>query len=183
MGATSPLVFRPSLPQRALALLLCAGSWLAGVRGLVLLIQNVPRLLGAIRLAEAAGEPTWGLWGVLALGLMAIVAGGALLLLSVVGLLLIEGTQVLVDDLGLAVELTAFPAGLGRRLGGGRLTWKQVAALEKGRIFFRIRGGGEPGPDGALAVKPPVLRFLMVDELERLVLLVLERSPNLTFRD
>jgi hypothetical protein len=28
-------------------------------------------------------------------------------------------------------------------------------------------------------MRPPVLRFLLVDELERLILTIIERSPNL----
>lgn len=177
MAATTPLVFRPSPAQRTMAFLLCGGSWLVGVQGLARLIQNVPRLLGAIRAAEAMGDPTLGLWTVLAASLGAVAAGGGLLLLALLGLLLIEGTQVLVDDLGLAVELSILPARLARRMGAGRLTWKQVSGVEKGRFFFRIHGAPAPG---ATAPEPPaLLRFLVVDEVERLVLLVLERSPNL----
>lgn len=177
MAATTPLVFRPNPAQRTIAFLLCGGSWLVGVQGLARLIQNVPRLLGAIRAAEALGDPTAGLWVVLAAGLVAVVAGGCLLLLAVLGLLLIEGTQVLVDELGLAVELTILPAPLARRLGAGRLTWKQVSSVEKGRFFFQIHGA--PAPEASAQEPPPLLRFLMVDEVERLLLLVLERSPNL----
>ena len=62
MTATSPLVFRPSLAQRTLSALLCAGSWLVGVRGLYLLINNLPRLMAAERLASVAGEPTFLIW-------------------------------------------------------------------------------------------------------------------------
>lgn len=177
MAATSPLAFRPSPAQRTIAFLLCGGSWLVGVQGLVRLVQNVPRLLGAIRTAEAVGDPTLGLWSVLVIGLGAVVAGGLLLLAAVLGLLLIEGTQVLVDELGLSVELTTLPAPLARRLGAGRLTWKQVSEVEKGRFFFRIHGASSP--ETSVPEPPPVLRFLVVDEVERLLLLVLERSPNL----
>ena len=49
MSATSPLIFRPSVAQRTLSALLCAGSWLVGVRGLYLLINNLPRLLAEER--------------------------------------------------------------------------------------------------------------------------------------
>lgn len=177
MAATTPLAFRPSPAQRAIALLLCAGSWLVGVQGLARLLQNTPRLLDALRATEASGEPTLALWTALIAGLAAVVAGGLLLLLAALGLLLIEGTQVLVDDLGLAVELTALPGPLARRLGAGRLTWKQVTGVQKGRFFFQIHGGG--GQEAPSPEAPPVLRFLVVDELERLLLIVLERSPNL----
>lgn len=177
MAATTPLAFRPSPAQRAIALLLCAGSWLVGVQGLARLLQNMPHLTEAIRAANITGDPTLALWTALIAGLVAVVTGGFLLLLAVLGLMLIEGTQVLVDDLGIAVELTILPGWLARRLGAGRLTWKQVTQVDKGRFFFQIHGKA-PQEAPAPAFRP-VLRFLVVDELERLMFLVLERSPNL----
>ncbi len=184
MTALTPLVFRPSLAQRAVALLLFAGSWLVGVRGLFLVIQHLPRLWAALRLAELNGDPTLGSWAALLAAVAACVAGGLILLLSLLFLLFIEGTQVLVDEWGVAVELGPLPGLLARRLGAGRLSWKQVGRLEKGRFFFILRGGGEPSekpvePKG----QEPVLRFLVVDQLDRLILTILERSPNLHFRD
>jgi hypothetical protein len=180
----TPLVFRPSLAQRAAALLLFAGSWLVGVRGLVQVIQHLPRLLAHIRLAEMNSEPTLGPWVALVASVAACLAGGVLLLLSILFLLCIEGTQVLVDEIGLTVELGPVPGPLARRLGAGRLTWKQVGCLEKGRFFFILRGGGDAETGLAnLRGKDPVLRFLVVDQLDRLILTILERSPNLHFKD
>jgi len=184
MTVLTPLIFRPSIAQRAAALLLFAGSWLVGVRGLMHLIQNMPRLLAMIRLAEVSDEPTWRLWTALVSSVAACGAGGVLLMLSLLFLLLIEGTQVLVDEVGLSVELGSLPGILGRRLGAGRLSWKQVASLEKGRFFFILRNGGEQDPEKNLEPAPKVtLRFLVVDHLDRLVLTILERSPNLRFED
>lgn len=184
MTVLSPLVFRPSVAQRAVALLLFAGSWLVGVRGLVYVIQQVPKLLALLRMAEASSEPTFRLWVALVSSVAACVAGGLLLLLSVLFLLFIEGTQVLVDEMGLSVELGPLPGALARRMGAGRLAWKQVGAFEKGRFFFILRGGGDPeGPKLPGQGPDPVLRFLVVDQLDRLVLTILERSPNLRFRD
>ena len=177
VNADSPLVFRPSSIQRALAALLCAGSWLVGGRTLVFLTGNLPRMLATIRMAEISGDPVFWPWAGLVVAVGACVAGGALLLLSVLGLLLIESSQVLVDELGISVDYAVLPGPLARRFGAGRLTWKQVGSLEKGRLFFIVRGGGD-APAVGLPVAPP-LRFLVVDELERLVLLVLERSPNI----
>jgi hypothetical protein len=56
-----------------------------------------------------------------------------------------------------------------------------VARIERRGFCFVLRGGGEPARPGEL--KDPTLRFLMVDELERLVLTVLARSPNLKHED
>lgn len=180
MSTATPLVFRPSVAQRTLAALLCAGSWLVGVRALFLLFQLIPRLHAALWLARTTGEPTWNIWLVLAVAVAACLTGGILLLLAVLALLLIEGCQVLVDELGIAVVLGGLPGALGRKLGAGRLTWKEVAALEKGRFTFILRGGGDPSAK-LPPLKPTVLRFLVVDEIERLVLTVIERSPNLKF--
>ncbi len=108
-----------------------------------------------------------------------MVAGSLLLLGTLLGLLMVEGSQVLVDDLGLSVEHNALPVPLARRLGAGRLLWKQVARLERSGPFFALRGGGDPDS----LRKDPDLRFLMVDQLERLVLMILERSPNLKHED
>ncbi len=173
MNSTTPLIFRPSPAQRAMAALLCAGSWLVGVRALAGLLHHLPYLRWALRAAEAAGESTWRLWLVLIGSVLGCLASGGVLLAALLGLLLVEGSHVMVDELGIAVDHGALPGPVARRLGSGRLSWKRVSSLKRGGPFFVIRGredGG--GPD-------PVLRFLLVDELERLILLILERSPNL----
>lgn len=173
MNSATPLVFRPSLAQRAIAALLCAGSLMMGIRALVLLVQGLPRLLWAIKVAEAAHESTFALWSLVGFSVGACIGGGALLLLAVLGLLLIEGCQVLVDDLGIVVDFDSLPGPLARRIGAGRLTWKQIKDVQKHRFFFVITGGNE----GTLLQTR--LKFLMVDELERLMTIIFERSPNL----
>jgi hypothetical protein len=75
---------------------------------------------------------------------------------------------------------------LARRLGAGRLSWKEINTLEKHRLFFVLRGtegDGASRPSINASDKPVVLRFLLVDELERLILTILERSPNLRFEE
>lgn len=181
MSVGSPLVFRPSFAQRAMAVLLFAGSWLVGVRALAQILEHLPHLRAGLKLAEATGEPTWSFWVALVAAVAAMVVGSLLLLITLLCVLLVEGSQVLVDDLGIAVEHNALPPSLARRLGAGRLLWKQISRLERRWAFFVLRGDG----DGArtTAAKDPTLRFLMVDELERLILTVLERSPNLKHDD
>jgi hypothetical protein len=184
MSATSPLVFRPGLAHRALAALLCAGSWFVGIRGLVLLVNHLPRLMAALRAAEAAGEPTFPLWAALAVSVGLCLLGGLLLLFSALGLVLIEGTHILVDEIGITVDHNGLPRPLAVRLGAGHLPWKQVIRLEKGKIFFILRGGLPPGEASTTAADryaKCTLKFLLVDELERLILIILERSVNLTF--
>ena len=184
MSVATPLVFRPSAAQRTLGVLLFAGSWLVGIRALFLLINNMPHLTATLRQAAAMGEPTLALWFWMALSILLCFAGGVLLFLSLVGLILIEGTQVLVDEVGITVEHGGLPRPLARRLGAGHLPWKHLVRLEKGKIFFILQGGLPPGEpvDSLLALNtPPTLQFMLVDELERLIHIILERSPNLTF--
>jgi hypothetical protein len=180
MSAGSPLVFRPSFAQRAMAMLLFAGSWLVGVRALAQIMERLPVLRASLKVAETAGEPTWSFWVAVIAAVGAIVAGSLLLVGTLLGVLMVEGSQVLMDELGLSVEHNALPAPLARKFGAGRLLWKQVSSLHRSGPFFVVRGGGEPGSTGR---KDPVLRFLLVDELERLVLMILERSPNLKHED
>ena len=184
MSVATPLVFRPSATQRTLGVLLFAGSWLVGIRALFLLVSNMPRLTAALRQASALGEPTVALWFWVVLSVLLCLAGGILLFLSLVGLILIEGTQVVVDETGITVDHAGLPRPLARRLGAGHLPWKHLLRLEKGQIFFILRGGVPPGEatDSLHALNlPPTLKFMLVDELERLIHIILERSPNLTF--
>ncbi len=180
MTAGSPLVFRPSFAQRAMAMLLFAGSWLVGVRALAQVLERLPLLRVSLKAAEAAGEPTWSFWIAIVAAIGAVVAGSLLLLGTLVVVLMVEGSQVLVDELGLSVDHAALPTPLARRLGAGRLPWKRISGLEHTGPFFVLRGGGDPAPG---APRDPDLRFLMVEELEILVLTILERSPNLRHRD
>jgi hypothetical protein len=159
-----------------MAMLLFAGSWMVGVRALAQIMERLPILRASLKVAESAGEPTWSFWIAVAAAFGAVVAGSLLLLGTLLGVLMVEGSQVLVDELGLAVEHNALPAPLARKFGAGRLLWKQVSRLERSGPFFLLRGGGDPGDGGR---KDPNLRILLVDELERLILTILERSPNL----
>ena len=176
MSTSTPLVFRPSLAQRALAALLCVGSWLVGIRALAAFIESLPRLTRTLKAAELAGEPTWGLWLYLIAALAAVLVAGALLLLAILGFFMVEGSVVLVDEIGISVEHHLLPGPIGRWLGSGRLTWKQVTDLRRSGPFFVLAGGGG---DPAGAPRPRPLKFLLVEDLERLVNLILERSSNL----
>jgi hypothetical protein len=163
-----------------MAMLLFAGSWLVGVRALAQILERLPVLRASLKVAETAGDPTWSYWIAVTAAFGAVVAGSLLLLGTLLGVLMVEGSQVMVDELGLAVEHNALPTPLARKLGAGRLLWKQVSRIERSGPFFVLKGGGEAGRSDR---KDPNLRFLMVDELERLILTILERSPNLKHED
>ena len=182
MSTATPLVFRPSPLQRTLALLLCAGSWLVGARALASLLEQMPLLHTAIVEARAMGDDPWMAWLLMTLAIAAVLAAGILLLASILGLVLMEGTQVFVDELGIAVELAYLPRGFAHWLGAGRIPWKQVGALKRSGPLFVIHGDGRDSKGASHEPLSPV-RFLVVDEIERLVNLILERSPNISFKD
>lgn len=182
MSTATPLVFRPSPLQRTLALLLCAGSWLVGARALASLLEQVPILHSVIVQARAVGDDPWMAWLLMTLSILAVLAAGLLLLASILGLVLIEGTQVFVDEMGIAVELAYLPRIFAQWLGAGRIPWKQVGTLKRSGPLFVVLGDGRD-PDGASNETLAPVRFLVVDEIERLVNLILERSPNISFKD
>lgn len=161
-----------------MALLLFAGSWLLGLRALAHLVSQFPAIWAYLRLSQAEGDPTFTIWVALVLAVLTCLTGGVLLLFSGIFLLIIEGTQVLVDDEGLTAEHTLLPHSLARRLGAGRLGWKQIGRLDKGFWFFVVRPY-EKGSKEETPLALPTLKFLMVDQLDRLVFTILERSPNL----
>jgi hypothetical protein len=186
MSTATPLVFRPSLAQRSLVGLLFAGSWIVGIRVIVLLIQNFPRMYANLKLAQATGDSTAWLWVGFGAAIAACLLSGLLLSLSLMTMLLVEGTHVLTDEMGISVEYLAVPRRFARWIGAGRLSWKEIHSLEKHRLFFVLRGdaAGEEDSSPKLPIaQVSTLRFLLVDELERLVLLILERSTNLRFEE
>ena len=70
----------------------------------------------------------------------------------------------------------------GNRLGAGRLAWKRVASIQRKAFFFVLKGNADGPPEpGELLDRD--LRFLLVDQLERLVLMVMEKSPNIRMGD
>lgn len=182
MNAATPLVFRPSHLQRTLALLLCTGSWLVGARALASILEQMPVLHKLIVEARAVGDDPWMAWFLMTLAIAAVLVAGVLLLASILGLVLMEGTQVFVDELGIAVELAFLPRGFAHWLGAGRIPWKQVGTLRRSGPLFVIQGDGRDS-DGASRVPLAPVRFLVVEEIERLVNLILERSPNISFKD
>lgn len=164
-----------------MAALLFMGSWLVGVRGLAALVHALPRIKWALQAAGASGEPTLWLWIQSILVVALCIVAGLILAASLLLLLMVEGTQVLVDELGVSVVHQSLPTPLAKRLGAGRLTWKRIATLDRQGPFFVIRRGSETQEPSMM--EDADLKFLLVEELERLVLLILERSPNIRFKD
>ncbi|HJV89511.1 MAG TPA: hypothetical protein VJ623_04330 [Holophagaceae bacterium] len=177
MSITTPLAFRPSFAQRTTALLLFVGSWMVGLRIGSELIGHLPRLWAHIHQAQAVGEPTFALWFFFSSSILGGLLGIGGLLVSLALVVLLEGTHVLVDELGITVQVHLLPPTLARWAGAGRLSWKHVGVLRRSGPFFVVEGltGAHPEPGHLLE---PTLRFLLVDELEALVTLIVERSPN-----
>lgn len=172
MPTLTAVAFRASFLQRAMGILLFAGSWMVGLRVGADAAQRMPLLW---QLLKEAREGVVVLWIMLAVTVTAVILSLLLLLFSLLVVLLLEGTQVLVDDLGLAVEIALIPGGLARRLGAGRLAWKRIGRVRRKGLFFLIESTEAPAPGHPVE---PRLRFITVEELERLVLLVIEKSPN-----
>lgn len=161
-----------------MAVLLFVGSWLLGLRALIQVIHQVPRILILLKLTHAVAGSTIGLWVVLVLAILTCLTGGLLLLFSGIFLVLIEGTQVLVDEEGITIEQSLLPTHLAHKFGSGRLGWKQIGKFEKRFCFFVIRPNKATSSEG-MTILLPTLRFLMVDQIDRLVFMIIERSPNL----
>lgn len=184
MSTATPLVFRPSTLQRTLALLLCAGSWLVGARALASLLEQMPLLRQVIAQARAAGDDPWMAWLLLILAIAAAMVAGILLLASILGLVLMEGTQVFVDELGIAVDLAYLPKGFAKWLGAGRIPWKLVGTVKRSGPLFVILADGRAAQSEKTSLElPSPIRFLVVEEIERLMNLILDRSPNISFED
>jgi hypothetical protein len=149
---------------------------LAAGRGASLAIQSLPKIWYQLKLAQSQGdEPTALIWLSLALACAALLIAGAALLLAILTLVIIEGTQVLVDEIGITVLCTLLPGPMGRRLGAGYIPWKNVAVIERRKMCFVVQGNVAPDKPKS----KETVRFLLVDELDRLIFLIIERSPNL----
>jgi len=179
MTGTTPLVFRASATQRAVTVSLALGCLLVAVRGGHMVALNVPKVCGQLKFARSiGGEPTTLIWLSLVAALLAILVAGLVLVFSVLVLALIEGTQVLVDASGIAVECPLLPRPLARRLGAGRIPWENIAGIGRRKMRFVVRGNKGTNLKGCDSIF-----FLFVDELECLIFLVMERSPNLKLND
>jgi hypothetical protein len=175
MNGAAPLVFRASAAQRAITVSLALGCLLISVRGGHIMAQSLPKVFYQLKLARYMEEPTFFIWLSLALSLVVFLAAGAVMVFSVLALVLVEGTQVIVDGHGIAVECPLLPGPLARRLGAGRVPWESVTGVGRRKARFIVTGdagSNDPKRGGSVG-------FLFVDELERLMFLVMERSPNL----
>ena len=92
-GSGSPLLFRASMAQRAMAFFIFAGSWLAGVRAISYIVKTLPGLHFALQVARAADEPAAKLWALFILSFAAALLTGALLLGSLLFALLVPADQ------------------------------------------------------------------------------------------
>jgi hypothetical protein len=175
MNSATPLVFRASAAQRAVVVTLVLGCLLVAGRGISLMLHNFPKIWYQLKLAQSqSGESTILIWLSLIVGCVAVLIAGLILVLAIIALMLIEGTQVLVDEFGISVECPLLPRAVARRLGAGRILWKQITNIERRRMYFVIRG--ETAPNKPITRE---IKFLLVDELEQLIFIIMERSSNL----
>ena len=185
MTITSLLIFRPNITHRIITAILCIGSCMAEVRGLIFLLKYLSKLIFELNQTKAANEPTLFLWGLIIVLMLFCFTSGFLLVFCILGLILIESTNVIVDETGITVEYLALPHRLANYFGAGHLSWKHILKLEKNNIFFTLHGKehniacSKYGNGNHKRYKVIKLKFIIVDELDRLILTILERSPNL----
>ena len=176
MGLRVPLVFRANAAQRAVALVLASASLLVAGYWMSLAIPSFPKLLYQLKLAQSQnGDATAFIWLSLAASCASALVAGIVFLSATLALALIEGTQVVADEHGITVECGLLPASVARMLGAGRIPWKNIIKAEKRWFCFVLQGQAEHGC-------PPTKKaigFLMVDQLERLIFLIIKSSPNL----
>ena len=169
------MIFRASKGQRAVALLLAAATTLVSGYSVSLITPNLPRMLYQLKLAQSQGEATMLIWLSLVLACIAALMAGIVFLAALVMLALIEGTQVRVDELGVTVKCTLLPPAAARLFGQGHIAWENITKLERRFAFFVLQGQKDMGG----LQKKTTIRFLMVDQLERLILLIIEHSKKL----
>jgi hypothetical protein len=141
-----------------------------------LITQNLPRIWYQLKLAQSqGGEPTAMIWLSLIASCLAVLVAGTVLALAILVLVLVEGTQILVDELGISVDCVLLPAPLARKFGAGRLQWKNVAKIERRIMSFVLHEHKEPSG----TAKKTTVKFFVVDHMDRLIYIIIERSPNL----
>jgi hypothetical protein len=158
-----------------MAFILTIGCVFVAVRGISMVLSAIPRIWQELKLAQSlGGEPTAQIWLSLAASCAALLIAGTALALAVFTCLLIDGTMVLVDEFGISVLCLHLPAPMARRLGAGRVLWKNVAKLERHGLYFVLHGSEAENKSSKEIVK-----FMLVDQLDKLIFIVMERSPNL----
>jgi len=174
----TPSVFRASLMHRGVSLVVFFVCWFFSLNILQHFMTTYP--LSAYELYEARlSGISWGIPQVkFTLLILGLIASVFILLWSLVVFLIIETTQVMIDDLGVFIHHAFLPQWLSRRLGSGRLSWKHIIQFDKKFFFFKVVG--EPVSDQHQT--SPILRFILVDHLEELVIIILERSPQLRWK-
>jgi len=176
MNFATPLIFRASAAQRAVAITLALGCLLVAGHGMSLMFKNLSAIWYQLKLAQSqVVESTAFIWFSLIVGCFAMLFAGVFLLLAILAVILIEGTQVIVDELEISVECPLLPGSIARIFGAGRLPWKKVTKIERRKMYFVLHGESDPNkPESKETVK-----FLLVDDLERLMFIIMERSTNL----
>ncbi|MDR2696985.1 MAG: hypothetical protein LBB40_00740 [Holophagales bacterium] len=176
MNSVTPLIFRASSAQIAVVITLVLGCLLVTGYGMSLMFKNLSEIWYQLKLAQSqSGESTVLIWISLIAGCFVMLIAGVVLLLAVLALVLIEGTQVLVDEFGISVECPLLPGPIARIFGVGRLSWKKVTKIERRKMYFVLRGETAPNKSSS----KETIKFLLVDNLEYLIFIIMERSPNL----
>jgi len=184
MTTDAPLIFRPSPFHRLFAILLCIGSWMTGIRGLAVIIECVPKFMVNVQRARLAGESTFILWVCIVVFAVGCLLSGVFWVASILVLMIIEGTNITVDKIGINVEYELFPSRMATYFGAGYMPWNRVVRIEKHGVFFVLYGEQLSANSGSVDLTYKFrssVKFIIVQELDRLVLTIIKCSDNITF--
>ena len=149
-----------------------------------MLIEYVPKLMVNIQRARLAGESTCMFWVCIVVLTVGCLLGGFLLVTSILGLILIESTNITVDKIGITISYELLSRRLATYFGAGYIPWNKVVRLEKHGVFF-VLYSEQPNVNDGSVFSPyhsgSSVKFIVVQELERLVLTIIEYSRNITF--
>jgi len=180
-SSPSPSIFRASFFQRVLSFVIFCGCWFSCMSMLRQVVEKLPSLWTQAHFLKLQGESTSFLYssiGILAIsGLMSMV----ILVLSVIFLILVETTQVVIDDVGITVQHHLIPSWLSRQLGGGRLTWRRIVRLQRKFFLFQLKAESDPEIPEPLRVLQ--IHFVLVEYLEELITIIVNKSPHLKWTD
>jgi len=180
-SSPSPSIFRASFFQRSLSFVIFCGCWLSSMSMLRQVAEKLPSLWTQVHFLKLEGESASFLYG--SIGILAIsgLASLVVLLLSLLFLILMETTQVVIDDIGITVQHHLIPLWLSRQLGGGRLTWKRIVRLKRNFFLFQLKA--EPDPETPGSLKVLRIHFVLVEYLEELITIIVNKSPHLKWTD
>ncbi len=145
------------------------------------IIERLPFLWTQVHFLKLQGESPGFLYGSIGILIVSGLLSVVILILSIIFLILVETTQVVIDDIGITIQHQVIPAWLSKRLGGGRLTWKRIVRLQRKFFLFHLSAEIDQEIPESLAVLR--IHFVLVEYLEELITIIVNKSPHLRWTD